>query len=190
MNVFDGSTSSEPPQGGLAYDAPVYDPPATPASPEFDAFEALRESMEDRDEETSVAVEVPGIDWRLVCRTGFEYREYRDWQKAALPRSQRNGRKVNPLDMDQALLAHLTLLNTCSTIEYRRGDGGWVPLTGPNGDTIALRDPAFLERMGAVDPRVMVRRLFGGDGHLIAAGQKVIVAAGYGGDDDAEDPTD
>lgn len=189
MTTFDGTTDYEPPSGPMLGSRPVDEPDE---SKPYDAFEALREQLDERDEEDPdvTPVEIPGIGWRLLCRTDFDYGAYKNWQKAALPRNQRNGRKTNPLDMDQALLSHLVLVNTCESVEYRRGDGDWEQLCEPDGSPATLQSGALLNHMKVVDPRVLVKKLFGRDGRLIAAGQKVISDAGYGDDgDDAEDPT-
>lgn len=197
MTTFDASTPGAggyPSLGGY----PPVDAPPIPnerRDPEpaegFDAFEALREQLSERDEDAgrTTPIEVPGIGWRLICAVDFEYEQYKEWQKAALPKNQRNGRKLNPLDMNQATLAYLVLLNTCEGIEFQRKDGEWESLADGDGSA-TLKSSMLLTRMNVVDPRVLVRKMFGGDGRLIIAGQKVIAAAGYaGGDDDAQDPT-
>lgn len=205
MSTFDGSTAASAPDRSQHYDND-FPPPesstpgihyvATP--PTFDAFESLREQIAERDdeEERTTVVEVPGIGWRLVCAIDFEYTQYKEWQKAALPKSQRNGRKVNPLDMDQAMLAYFVLYNTCEAIEYLRdvGDGPseWEPLTEDSGEPATLKSGKLLTLMNVMDPRLLVKRMFGkGDARLIAAGQEVIMAAGYGErEDSTDDPSD
>lgn len=191
MTTFDGTTTHEtPPPAGPDAAGGGFSP--EPVSP-FDAFEALREQVAERDEEDPdvTRVEIPGIGWRLVCRTDFDYNRYKEWQKASLPKAQRNGRKTNPLDMDQAMLAYLVLLNTCESVEYRRSDGGWEQLIEPDGSAATLQTGTMLSQMGVVDPRLLVKKLFGRDGRLIAAGQQVISDAGYGDEPGGDtDPTD
>jgi len=179
--------------GGYDNDFPPPDAPSIP-EPVFDAFESLREQLDERDQEAerTVSVEIPGVGWRLVCAIDFTYAQYKEWQKAALPKNQRNGRKVNPLDMDQAMLGYFVLLNTCEGIEYQRSDGEWEPLTETGGQSATLQSGMLMTKMNVMDPRLLVKRLFGGDAKLIRAGSEVIVAAGYSDqedDADASDPT-
>lgn len=193
MTTFDGATSTHetpPPAGPDAAGGG----PASEVEKPFDAFEALREQVAERDEEDPdiTYVEVPGIGWRLACRTDFEYGAYKNWQKAALPKAQRNGRKMNPLDMDQAVLAYLVLLNTCESVQYRRGQSDeWETLVDDDGAPSTLQSSTLLGRMNVMDPRLLIKRLFGKDGRLIAAGQQVISDAGYGDESGGagEDPT-
>jgi hypothetical protein len=196
MTTFDGSTGAHvAPDRSQHYDND-FPPPAAPPLPAetpFDAFEALRESLAQRDEEVdrTTTVEVPGIGWRLVCAIDFEYGVYKNWQKAALPKSQRGGRNPNVLDMDQAVLAYLALFNTCEAIEYRINGGDWQPLIESDGQPATLQSSMLMNRMNVMDPRTLVGRMFGGDAALIRAGARVITAAGYAAfEDDAEDPTD
>lgn len=195
MTTFDGTTGGYAPDRSQHYDNDFPAPPSTVEQSEpFDAFESLREQLAERDDEAerTTTVEIPGIGWRLICATDFEYPAYMSWQKAALPKSQRNGRRANPLDMNQAVLAHQVLFNTCEAIEYRVNGGDWQRLTEADGQPTVLQSPTLMTRMGVVDPRVLVRKMFGKDAALIAAGTKVITEAGYGEPDsgsDVEDPT-
>lgn len=196
MTTFDGATSTHetPPPAGpdAAGGGPALEPDVA-----FDAFEVLRDQLDERDENDEdfadvTHVDIPGLGWRLVCSLDFPYERYQQWQKNALPKNQRNGRKTNPLDLNQATLSYLVLLNTCVGVEYRR-NSGWAPLTEPDGSPCTLQSPTLLNRMGVVDPRLLARKLFKGDGRLIAGGQKVITDAGYTGESDAEaaeDPTE
>lgn len=189
MTTFDGT-----PAGAHAgpFDGEFPSPP--PAESRFDAFELLREQLDERDEEfkRTVYVEVPGIGWRLECAIDFGYPAYKEWQKASLPRSQRNGRKVNALDMDQALLSHFVLFNTCEGIEYQRSDNGeWESLTEDNDQPATLQSGKMLTRMNVVDPRLLTKRLFLSDARLIRAGTKVITEAGFAEPEEGDiaDPT-
>lgn len=199
MTVFDGSTGAHaapsPYVGSGGYDND-FPPPAAPPIPDppFDAFESLREQLAERDDESerTTNVEIPGVGWRLICAIDFTYARYKEWQKAALPRNQRNGRKVNVLDMDQAALSYFVLLNTCEGVEYRRSDGEWEPLIDNGGQPATLQSNILMTKMNVMDPRVLVNKLFGLDSRLIRAGNEVITAAGYGDpedDADASDPT-
>lgn len=181
--VFDGSTPDH--RDGYPT-APDAEPTAQPI-PEFDALEMLREQTTQRDQTTerTAPVPIPGTGWRLVCATDFEFRKYRRWQESCTP-----PRKVNQmpdfLAIDQAKLSVLILMHTCEGLEYLTSDGQWRLLTDPEGRARALTDSALLSTYNSVDPRDLLRKLFGGrDAALIKAGNVVIEAAGYGGDDEA-----
>lgn len=181
--TFDGSTG----ETGLA-DPGAQDTPVAP----FSALDALTEQLEHRDDEAErvTDVEIPGLDWRLVCATDFPYADYKNWQKAALPRNQRNGRKTNPLDLDQAVLGTQILLHTCEGIEFRTSTGAWHPLLD-GAEPMTLKSVAFMRHLRQVDPAVAIRKLFGREAAIVAAGNKVGRASGWMSDDDAEvDPTD
>lgn len=178
MTTFDGSTvaTSErlDPINGL---------PAGPPEPieAFDPLESLREQLAERDEEEerTTPVLVPGIGWRLQCAIDFDYPTYKEWQKAALPRKQRNGRRVNMLDLDQAALAVTVLVSTCEAIQYRDAAGNWHTMTDPDDSATTLESSALLSRFQVMDPRLFARKLFGRDAPLVAAGMEVIQAAGW-----------
>lgn len=165
----------------------------------LDLLDMLREQTDARDDATDVELEpvpIPGLGWRLMCNPDFSYAKYRDWQKASLPQKMRSGRKQpSLLDLDQALLALLTLTETCEAVEYRNGEGPWRRLQH-NGEDLTVKHEELLSKFNMIDPKSLVRKLFktpgrAGDADLIKAGQIVIDKAGYGdqsGDD--EDPTD
>lgn len=192
MTTFDGSTVAAPerPDSGNGL-------PAGPPGPieAFDPLESLREQLAERDEneERTTTVPVPGVGWRLVCAIDFEFPEYKDWQKSALPRNQRNGRRVNMLDLDQAVLACTVLTRTCEEIQYQDSAGTWHTMVEPDDSPTTLASGALLTRFNLMDPRLFVRKLFGQrDAALIAASMEVIRAAGWDEPDGGaaeEDPT-
>jgi hypothetical protein len=167
---------------------------ATNGAETFDALTMLRDQVEERDESDDdlYPVEVPGIGWRLMCDINFPYSKYAAWQSAALPKSQRNGRRVNVLKLDQTELAFNILLNTCTELQYRRnGSGEWEALTASDGSPLLPSSDALLRRFNVVDPRSFLRKLYGREARLVEASQKIAAKAGWvEGDDDDEDPTD
>jgi hypothetical protein len=198
MTVFDGSTpgvtygmEGSPAPAPVAAPAPA--PVAAPAPEMFDALDALREQMDARDEEEQVAhVDVPGLGWRLVCDLDFQFAQFKDWQKMALPPSQRGGRKVNMLDMDQAILMLNVLLGTCRGLEYRTRDGKeWrALLSRDGGEPLTLVSPELLDTFNVMDGQTLIRKLFRSDAQLVKAGQQVVTEAGWNEDGDAGvDPT-
>jgi hypothetical protein len=198
--IFDGSTGSLDP-------VPSYSTPEPPDSSSLDALESLREQLRDRDTERAqdrlVPVEVPGSTWRLLCATDFNYEAYATWQRdaiksgqraAARTDGQRNRRRTRPeevaLLLDQVVLAIHVLLNTCEEVQFRNRAGDWVTVYDDRQEPVDLTTPAFLQKFDQVDPRVFIRKLFGGEPELIRASETVARAAGWLDDgDDASDPT-
>lgn len=172
---------------------PAHDSTANGAETAFDALSMLRDQVEERDENDSepYPVEVPGIGWRLMCDINFPYSKYAAWQAAALPKNQRNGRRINVLKLDQTELAFNVILNTCTELQYRRnGSDEWETLTAPDGSLLLPASDALLRRFNAVDPRSFLRKLYGREARLVEASQRIAVKAGWlEGEDDDEDPT-
>jgi len=190
MTTFDASAMVAP--GEVAAPSAVAN--GAPAET-FDALSMLREQVAERDdgEDDLCPIEVPGLGWRLMCDITFPYSKYAAWQTAALPKNQRNGRRVNPLKMDQTELAFNVLLGTCVELQYERvaESGDWETLTGPDGASMTPASDALLRRFNVVDPRSFLRSLFGREARLVEASQRVAAKAGWleDGEDDDEDPT-
>lgn len=163
----------------------------------FDALALLREQVQERDEHDDdlAPIEVPGIGWRLLCDITFPYSRYAQWQTAALPKNQRNGRRVNQLKLDQTELAFNVLLGTCTELQYRRGDGEWETLVDPTtGNPLLPANDLLLRQFNVADPRSFLRKLFGREPRLVKAMTQVAAKAGWAEDpeedgDDAEDFT-
>jgi hypothetical protein len=195
MGTFDGSTNTAPdapPREVAPQDQPPqkWSTPAPP-EPEFDALASLQEQMRARDEiDTEIRVEIPGLGWRMVCDTDLPYPVFAKWQKASFPRSQRNGRKVNPLDMDRAVLATFVLLGTCVGMEYQeKGSGEWLPVLDVDDRPMTPNSKRMMDRFDQVDEKVFLRKLFGTDSALTRAGTKVMEAAGWNDEESDDDPT-
>lgn len=194
MTTFDGS-SGPPASDRYQPHAPRYPEqllePAVEEAP-FDALAALREQLDERTDENTCYVDVPGLGWRLVCDADFPYSQYARWQKASFPVSQRNRRKgPNLLDLDQAVLSRLVLLGTCRGMEFQDSHGQWQTLLTSSGAPMTPDSGEIMQRFNEVDPGAFLRRLFGTDAQVMRAGEKVLKAAGWMEDDgdEAEDPT-
>jgi hypothetical protein len=195
MTTFDGSSAAprqRPAEFGYDNDAPRPTETLTGATP-YDALAALREQLDERTDENLCYVEIPKLDWRLVCDADFPYAQYAKWQKASFPAAQRNRRKgPNPLDMDQAVLSRLVLLGTCQGMEYRDSTGEWQPLMDSRNTPMTPDSAEIMSRFQEVDPGFFLRRLFGSDSAVMRAGEQVMRAAGWLESDgeDVEDPID
>jgi hypothetical protein len=190
---FDGSTPrpADSPPATDAYAAP----PAAAESVELSglsALDALDAQIQERDEEeeSTTLVEIPGLDGvRLVCSTVVPYDDYQRWQKAAIPPADRKKKRLNGLSMSQMVLACMVLRNTCEAIEHRVGKQ-WQPMLGTDGEPFTLESDELLRRYGIIDPDLFVKRLFGRDPAVLAAGETVMKASGWLEDDDDDtDPT-
>lgn len=191
MTTFDASTTTS---GQLPVSsAPTAAPdPVVPEDvmPELGTMlDALQTQLDERVIDNTTTVEVPGMPLRLVCVIDFPYNQFAQWQKAALPRKQRNGRKTNLFDLDRSLLSIFVLLGTCQGMEYRTRSGEWLPMNKPDGTPLRPDSTEFLARFNQVDPKSFLRKLFGGEAGVTRAGEAVTRAAGWT-DDDVDDDGD
>lgn len=197
MTTFDASTTTSgqlPVSGSDPASQANGSAPATPvenAVPELGTMlDSLQNQLETREIDDTTTVEVPGMPLRLVCTIDFPYNKFAQWQKAALPRGQRNGRKTNMFDLDRCLLSIFVLLGTCQGMEYRTSSGEWLPMTKPDGSPLRPDSSEFLARFNQVDARSFLRTLFGGEAGVTRAGEAVTRAAGWtedSVDDDGDD---
>lgn len=190
MTTFDASTGHRP------VPAPEDDQGALNAAlggeemPDLGSMlDQLQDQLQSREIDNTVFVEVPGMDLRFVCQVDFPYSQYAKWQKAALPPNKRNARKMNPFDLDQAIVAVFVLLGTCIGMEYRAGSGEWLPMMSASGPALLPTSTDFLSRFNQVDAKSFVRKLFGGDAGVMRAADRVTRAAGWT-DESAEDEDD
>lgn len=185
--TFDASTST----GTAAPAAPPADPAAEreQAVHGLSALDQLAAQIEERDqeEETTVAVEIPGLDVRLVCSTVAPYEEYKRWQMASFPPKERRSRRPRPMAMSQLYLSCTVLASTCEAIEYKAGEQ-WKPLLDSSGQPYTLESDELLHRYGVLDSHQLVQKLFGRDARVLAAGEKVMVASSWVEDDESDDP--
>lgn len=193
MTMFDASTGTQPEQAPERSQAAPHQAPPEEIPALGTILDTLQDQLDSREIDNTTTVDVPGMPLRLVCEIDFSYAKYAAWQKAALPRNQRNGRKMNPLDMDRAMLAQLVLSKTCVGMQYRNSAEEWITITKPNGAPLLPGDTEFLARFHQVDERVLLRKLFGGEAGVMRAGESVSRAAGWTDEDlDAagDDPLD
>ena len=196
--TFDGSAPrpAESAPTEPAYAVPAPPPPPAAAEPVglagLSALDALDAQIQERDEEesTTTPVEIPGLEGvRLLCSTVVPYEDYQRWQKAAIPPADRRKKRINGLSMSQMVLTCMVLRNTCEAIEHLVGDQ-WQPMLGTDGEPFTLESDELLRRYGIIDPDLFVKRLFGRDPAVLAAGETVMKASGWLEDDDDDaDPT-
>ena len=192
MTTFDASAMIGPADSV----EPTPPPPTVNGAPAetFDALSMLREQVAERDdgEDDLCPIEVPGLGWRLMCDITFPYSKFAAWQTAALPKNQRNGRKVNMLKLDQTGLAFSVLLGTCVELQYERvpGSGDWETLVASDGTPLLPTSDALLRTFNVVDPRSFLRSIYGREARLVEASQRVAAKAGWLEDDEDDDDAD
>jgi hypothetical protein len=194
--TFDGSSGPSPaPRSTPAAPAPTGEATAWGATLDADAPDALLDQLRARVEERNEAdpqewtKEVPKVWIRLVCDPDIENGDFQRWTNQAMPRKGRTrGRAANPMAMDQLALAARALTATNIRLELK-GDSGWRPMTGRDGDVLTLESDELLRTFNVMDSTSVLRKLFGRDARVIDAGQELLAEAGYLGDDtDPDDP--
>lgn len=179
MTSFDGSTgepaypTTAPEEKG---DAGVQD-----YSPPVSALDLLRTEVLEREaeDEELFPVEIPGLNVRLMCSLDFSATDWEKWQRLSIPKEKR--RRPVATDIQQGVLATLVLTHTCQHLEYRGPEGTWAPITGNDGEPLALDSDEMLRKFNQMTARAMVEKLFKRDAWLLNAGQSVVNASGYGG---------
>lgn len=154
-------------------DDPVADTRARTALDEVAA--ELRQPVED----DPLELEVPARDgWSASYSRDLDAHALARWRKASTDRKAVDG-------IDTLALAQRILANQQVTI-VRRG----VELDD-DGHPMTVRSRAFLDLIDATSPLEAVRKLYGRDGHVMAAANEVLNAAGYADDvsEVADDPT-
>lgn len=164
---------------------------------ESSALAQLRERMQRR-EATPVEYwtrEIPGIGLRLVCNPVIEHAEFRRWLKAAQDsgkgKRRRQQQQAGPSDIDQLMLSGLALVHQNVAIEFDTrfeagGDPNWTELPDPAGGPMTLESQALLREYAVMTPVALLQKFFRLDPRVIAAGQELLDAAGYG--DEEDDP--
>lgn len=142
--------------------------------------ELAAELRQDPNEVDGPAVlEVPAREgWSAAYSRDLDANQLERWRRASRDRKAADG-------MDLFALSQRILANQQVAI-IRRGetlDDGGAPMT--------VRSRAFLDLIDAATPLEAVRKLYGRDGHVLAAANEVLSAAGYAEtvDEVADDPT-
>lgn len=183
MTVFDGTGAPAADWKHEAFETP---PPPVNA---LDLLRTRVKEAEDLQFDPTV-IEVPGdVGIRLICTSDIEGNTLTRWQRGALPSNKRNSPKISPLMMDQTHYSTTVLIETCTEVQVRGGDGEWTTIVNSDGDVLTFKDKALLDVLGSVDPRAAVKKLFAGrEASVARAAQEVLTGAGWGEDGDDEDP--
>lgn len=199
--TFDGSTGqalpeAEPYRPPVA--APVNGAPA--AAPVDDTLDTLldqlREEVDQRDQQAAEPWrrQIKGTSFRIVCDPDIDYQVFKRWQKQAMAQGRKGKGAPSYADLDQFYLSTRALVHANIGLEVqRRGTADeWTMLTSPRtGETLTIDSDELLGTFNTPDPVALLRKLFGRDSAVIDAGQSLLDAAGYMGEDDedAPDPT-
>lgn len=183
----------------------VAQPMAAPQSPStgggFEDFtpdtllDQIAAEVAERDEDYAEpwVKQIPRTSLRLVCDPRIENEDYQRWIRQSMPhggKNRRGPRNPSITDMNQLMMSARAIIATNIRIDVlHKPTGEWRPLMH-NGEEMVLDSDPLLHKFGAMDPIVLLRRLFGRDADLIDAGQELLSAAGYlDGDGDDEDPS-
>lgn len=157
---------------------PVGGPTGLAASP----LEQLRGALNKQVEREPITLVVParrGVTIRFDANIDAEALEA--WRKKCRKRDRRTGTDV----VDPIKLACTVLGNQASEIQMNG-----QPVTN-DGEPVLFYSPTLHDMVGAHSTLEAVKLLFGVDGHLLDAADRVIAAAGYGDEvEEAPDPTE
>lgn len=176
--VFDGSTQRDEYEHS---DAPAVAAP----EPELvvDSLSLLRGALAEHQAEAPpppVVIDVPGGRFRLHCTTEITSAEVTQWQRKSLPPKLRNSPKISPLHVNQRILNATILAETTVYMEVRRSsDGSWHTVEDARGQALTFSD-GLPQALGTLDAESALKMLFRRDADLLAAGQQVLDAAGFG----------
>lgn len=190
MSTFDTSTAPRhgtelpPPDAAAETFTPGAPPPVADS-----LLDQLRERVAERDaaEPDEWFKVIPGVGIRLVCDLNIEADDFQRWLKAA--QSRKGGRRQgvsSAVDLSPFALSVRALTATCLRLEIRDGES-WRPMVGTKGDTLGLDSKELLQTFGVMDAGSVLRKLFGRDSRVIDAGQELLAAAGYTGDEDGDE---
>jgi hypothetical protein len=126
-------------------------------------------------DELTEAVDAEAVTFAVEARAGWDvrygievpYEQYAQWQTAAADPSMPGG-------LNELQLLCTALAACCQAIRVKDEDvtEGGVPVT--------FNTPGLQRRLGVTRPVDAVRKFYRFDGHVIATGRALLVAAGYG----------
>lgn len=196
------------PPGGVTDTPPRHqdfytDPPIPDADdvPLLSTLDQLRAVAAEEDTREPITVLNPRETIRLTLRTDLDQPDIQRWSNKALDRKDReklnrrggapNMTRLNPVVMFASAIAETTL----QVEVWQRATRTWeVVRNERNGEPLTFADTALRQVLGGMDVVSAVKRAFNGsEPALMAAGQRLIDASGFGDDDvvdgDDEDPT-
>lgn len=156
-------------------------------------LDLLREVGSERVEFEPFVFENPLRLVRFTCRTEIANQELTRWQRGALPsRSGRGGGVPDLTKLDGFRLYARAVAETCEQVEIRRSaDAAYRAVVDSQGNALTFDDKAFLASLGVPDKLVAVKKLMAGsEAFLINRGQELLEKAGYGDEEESEDPLD
>ncbi|MBC8092502.1 MAG: hypothetical protein H7Y15_11295 [Pseudonocardia sp.] len=201
-STFDGSTTGTaearpwspteiiPPESDAEQRQVAHD-----AIPLDSLLDQLRDEVTQRDEAIALPWRhrIRGTNFSLVCDPDIDNEDYQRWVKASMPKTKNRRRTPGVADMDQLALSSRAIVsaNIGLDVLVRDTEDTWRSITAPGSDEpLTIDSPELLATFNVMDPIALLRKLFGRDAALVDAGQELLSAAGYMGDeDDDEDPT-
>ena len=146
-------------------------------------LESLRKALQEPVVTEPKLIRVPGRPGVSIrCHTRMTQDERKAWQRRATKK--RRGIGQEP-EVDEMQFAELVIANTCEAILFNgveAHDAEDTPLT--------FRHRQLWEMVGANDPALAIRNLFGVDAHVLLASGEVLLASGFDDElSDEDDPT-
>lgn len=167
-------------------DTPEQIEEARSAKENVSLFDQLAASLSQDAAPKPITVPIPGrpnLSLRMSCEVDSE--RLAQWTRRA---TEKRGAERG---VNQLRLSCMILVNQCTGLVMN----GQV-VTNEHDETVRLNSPQLAEMLGLpehADRVAVLQKLFGSDGHIFTASQKVLDAAGYGDDIDTsggeENPT-
>lgn len=144
-------------------------------------LEALRATLRKEVERDPITLVVPSRNGVAIrFDTNIDADALEAWRRKSRKRDRRSGTEV----IDPIKLACTVIGNQAREITM----GGDAVTDG--GEPVLFYSPVLHEMVGASNTLEAVRMMFGVDGHLLDAADRVVEAAGYGDEvEEAPDPT-
>lgn len=158
---------------------PTFDPPQPGEVNDQSVLAALQDALSKPIETEPALINVlgrPGV--QLRCHTRMRQEERKAW----LARCTKKRRGADD-EVDEMKFACLVIANTCEAVLFNG-----VEAHDSEGTPLTFRHAKLWEMVGAKEPDLAIRGLFGKDAHVLLASGEVLVASGF--DDDVKaDPT-
>ncbi|WNM67068.1 tail assembly chaperone [Gordonia Phage Schomber] len=152
-------------------------------------LDALRAALSENVRLDNLHIRVPRRPTlRIIVDPNIDGEQFQRWQRSAMIGKSKS---IANAQFDSVKLCAVLLANTMVGLEVRGEDGEYTEVRDEHGGSLNFQNPE-LRKMLIGDREVpsgtvLVRKLFGNDGHMIDAAGQVMDEAGYGDSDDEEE---
>lgn len=146
-------------------------------------FDMLEAELSQKAQKDPLTLSVPGRPgYTLTFDPTIEFEQYRAWVDKATTKRRGGESKLDPLKLAFTIISHTNVSIERSGVVAQNEDGS-------NMTIVSTKLHGFLKvPTGAVG--AAIQKLYGSDGHVIQASQKVVEAAGYSLDGDVTEVDD